>query len=66
MAKKKGAGARDLLVVQSKLKDYIKGKDMMSGAEVVEAASRILYAKLDMAVKRAQENGRKTVRAHDL
>lgn len=69
MAKKNAAGkgkGRETLVVQSKVKDYIKSKGMMSGAEVVTAASEVVYRRLDAAIGRAQANGRKTLRAYDL
>ena len=67
MAKKKAAGkARETLVVASKVKDYVKSKGMMSGTEVVGAASDAVHAALDAAIRRCQGRGGKILRAYDL
>jgi hypothetical protein len=61
MAKK-----RESLVVASKVKGYIKSKNMMSSSEAVEAVSEKVYCMLDAAIERTKTNRRSTVRAHDL
>ncbi len=53
-------------VVASKLKELLKKHDMMCAGDLADAASAVLEEKLKKAVKRAAENGRKTVRACDL
>ena len=57
---------REVLVVASKVKEYIKTKGMMSAGELPEALSEVLYAELDRACQRAKENGRQTVQARDV
>jgi hypothetical protein len=61
MAKK-----RESLVVASKVKGYIKSKNMMSSSEAVETVSEKVYCMLDAAIERTKANRRSTVRAHDL
>ena len=65
---KKGSGGkkREVLVVASKIKAYIKSKDMMTSAEALDAVSGEVYALLDDAVARAQANRRSTIKAQDL
>ena len=53
-------------VVASKVKDLLKGMDMMTAGDLADALSTFVEATLKKAGKRAQENGRKTVRACDL
>ena len=57
---------RESLVVASKIKAYIKSKDMMTSAEALDAVSGEVYALLDDAVARAQANRRSTIKAQDL
>lgn len=59
-------GPKEVLVVGSKVKQYIKAKGLMSSGEVLEALNCCVYECLDRAIKRAAENGRKTVQARDL
>lgn len=53
-------------VVASTIKDMLKNMDMMTGSDLVEAASQFMEQELKKAAQRAKENGRKTVRACDL
>ncbi len=62
----KSSEARDVLVVGSKVRDYIKSKDCLTSSEVIAALSEKVYACLDDAINRASGNGRKTVTAKDL
>jgi histone H3/H4 len=57
---------REVLVVASKVKEYIKSLDKQSSADVIPALSEKIYALLDEAVARATENKRTTVRPYDL
>jgi histone H3/H4 len=63
MAKKKG---KDMLVVGSKVKEYIRAKKLMCAADVLEAVNACVCCCLDKAAARAQANGRKTVQARDV
>jgi hypothetical protein len=65
MAKGKGA-ASDMLVVGSKVREYIKSKGLMCSSEVLGAVNGCVYACLDRAAERAKENGRKTLQARDM
>lgn len=56
----------EVLVVGSKVKAYIKSKDMKSSGDLVEALSMVLAKKLDRAIERAKGNKRSTVRDVDL
>ncbi|MDD5557769.1 MAG: hypothetical protein PHN82_11065 [bacterium] len=56
----------DVLVVVSKVKAYIKGKGCNTSGEAVDELSRRVQMILDMAVKRTEGNGRKTVKAQDI
>lgn len=57
---------RQMLLVQSKVKEYVKGHEMMCSAELVEALNEHVHALLDRAVDRAQQNSRKTARPYDV
>ena len=65
-APKKAAKVREVLVVASKVKEYIKASGLQSSGEVVPALSEKIYALLDSAMERTKTNGRATVRPHDL
>ena len=58
--------AKDSLIVASKIKAYIKSKNMMTSSEALEAISNNLYGTLDSAIARATANRRSTVKAQDL
>lgn len=70
MAKKNGKGgkktAREVLVVGTKVKDVVRAAGLQSSGELIEAVSARVHDILAAAIARASENGRKTVRAHDL
>ncbi|MHC4585876.1 MAG: hypothetical protein ACYS3N_15210 [Planctomycetota bacterium] len=61
MAKKK-----DVLVVASKVKAYIKSKKMMTSADAISALSDQVYEILDTAIARTKANRRSTVKPQDL
>ena len=58
----------DMLVVRSKIKDYAKdGKDDFNvSGDFGEALSARVEAMIKDAVRRAKENGRRTVQPRDL
>ena len=62
MAKKK----KDVLIVASKIKAYIKSKKMMTSSESLVAISDKVYCMLDTAIARTKANRRSTVKAQDL
>ena len=58
---------KDVLVVASKLKKYIKERgDMSCSADVLEAVSDIIRLQANDAIDRARADGRKTVKARDV
>ena len=58
--------AKEVLIVASKVKEYIKSKDCQTAAETVDALSDKVYKILDEAIKRTKENDRVTVKNYDL
>jgi len=65
-ARTKKKANREVLVVASKVKDYIKAQGLQSSAEVVPMLSEKIYSMLDEASERTKGNHRATVRPHDL
>ncbi len=63
MAAKKG---QEILVVASKVREYIKSKGCLTSGELVSALSSKVYCCLDSAIERAKANNRKTVSAKDV
>jgi hypothetical protein len=57
---------KEVLVVASKVKAYIKSKNMMTSSDTVTALSNKVCAILDEAIARAKANRRSTVRPQDL
>lgn len=58
--------SKEILVVASKTKDYIRlVSDMNTSAEVMELLSDKIRALCDQAILRARQEGRKTVMARD-
>lgn len=62
MAKKQ----KEVLVVASKVKAYIKGKKMMTSADAITALSDKVYCIIDQAIARTKANRRSTVKPQDL
>ena len=58
--------AKEMLVVGSKVKAYIKEKGCMTSGELLDALNEKVNRMLDEATERTKGNGRSTVRAHDL
>ena len=61
-AKKEGS----VLVVQSKVRDLIREKEMRTSDEFITALSEHVRQAVEKAVSRAKENGRSTLRPADL
>ena len=57
---------REILVVVSKVKDFIKSKECMTSGDLSEALSTMVYTLLERACERAKANKRSTVRPEDL
>jgi rRNA-processing protein FCF1 len=60
------AKEREVLVVASKVRAYIKSKKMMTSSEAIPAISDMVYRRLDRAAERAKANRRSTIKAQDL
>ena len=68
-AKKKTArkaSNKEVLVVASKVKAYIRSKGCMCSADAIQTMSDCLYGCLDKACVRAEANRRSTVKPQDL
>ncbi|MCE5185224.1 MAG: hypothetical protein LLF76_03765 [Planctomycetaceae bacterium] len=59
-------GKKEMLVVASKVKAYVKSKGMMSSSESLGALNDAVYGILDNAIVRTQGNRRSTVKPQDL
>ncbi len=65
-AKKAPKKTREVLVVASKVKSYIKSKHMNTSADAIGELSDKIYCLLDDATARTKANGRKTVKPQDV
>jgi hypothetical protein len=65
-AGKKVAGKGEVLVVASKVRQYVRAKDVNMSSEVIGALNCAVHTLLDKAVVRTTENKRKTLRPQDL
>ena len=63
---RKSASKKDVLVVASKVKNYIRSKGMMCSSDAIATMSDCLYCCLDKAIERAKANRRSTVKPQDL
>ena len=68
MAKKKAKkkASKESLVVTSKVKAYIKSKEMMTSSDAIGALNCQIYCLLDQAIARTKANRRSTVKPQDL
>lgn len=64
--KAKKASKKEVLVVASKMKAYIRSKGCMCGSDAIQAASDCLYCCLDQAIVRTKANRRSTVKSQDI
>ena len=65
-AAKKKAAKKEVLIVTSKTKAYIKSKGMMTSSDAIGALSDAIYALIDAAIVRTKANRRSTVKPQDL
>lgn len=63
---KRSTAKKEVLVVASKVKNYIRSKGMMCSADAIEELSAGLYIQLDNAMARAEANRRSTVKPQDV
>ncbi len=64
-ARKKAAKPAEMLLVGSKVKAALRAYDVNVASDAPEALNNVVHWYIEQAVKRAQANGRKTVRPHD-
>lgn len=57
---------KEILVVVSKVKEYVKEKGFMTSADAVPELSNKVYELIDKAIERTKENGRQTIKPQDL
>ena len=57
---------KEVLVVASKVKAYIKSQQMMTSSDAITALSDKVCGLLDEAIARTKANRRSTVKAQDL
>jgi chorismate mutase len=57
---------KEIVIVGSKVKAIVSGDGMRSDGELVQAISDRVHEMVEAAKARAKENGRNTVRPHDL
>ena len=62
----KRAAKKEVLVVASKVKAYIRGKKMMCSADAIAALSAKVYDIIDAGIARTKANKRSTVKPQDL
>ncbi len=66
MAKKAKKKEKEVLVVASKVRDYVKKSGCNTSGEFIGELSNTVYCAIDKAIDRAQGNNRKTVQAKDV
>ncbi len=66
MAAKKAGKSREVVVVASKVKEFIKSKGCMTSSDTIPALSEKIYALLEDAIARTKGNKRSTVKPQDL
>ena len=57
---------RDVLVVASKIKAYVREQGLNTSGETINCLSNKMYAILDEAAARTSANGRKTLKPQDV
>ncbi len=62
----KRAAKKEVLVVASKVKAYIRSKKMMCSADAIAALSDKVYCIIDCGIARTKANKRSTVKPQDL
>ena len=62
----KKCSCKESLIVASKVKAYVKSKGMMTSSDSLGALNCQVYALLDAAIARTNDNRRSTVKPQDL
>lgn len=62
---RKTMAEQEMLLVGSKAKAALKEHDVNVGGDALDGLNSVIHNYIEQAAKRATENGRKTVRAHD-
>lgn len=57
---------KEMLLVGSKTKEALKGKQFNVSSDALEALNEHVYWLIEQAQKRCEANGRKTVRPYDI
>jgi hypothetical protein len=60
-----GGGPKEMLLVASKVKQMIRDAGCNTAGDALDGLNNVVYQYVQMAARRAAENNRKTVRAHD-
>lgn len=60
-----GGAPKEMLLVASKVKGMIKDAGCNTAGDALDGLNQLVGWYIQQAAKRASENGRKTVRAHD-
>jgi len=66
MAKNAKGKDRYVLVVASKIREYVKSNDCNTSGEFISELSNTVYYLIDKAIDRAQGNNRKTIQTKDI
>lgn len=59
------ATSQDMLLVASKVREVIRGYNCNTAGDALEGLNAWMHWLIAQAAKRAEANGRKTIRAHD-
>jgi histone H3/H4 len=54
--------SRELLIVQSKVREIVRGRDKRVSEDFLDALSQHVHATIEKAIARATANGRSTLR----
>ena len=63
--KKAAAAPREPLIVASKAKAFLREHEVNCAGDALDGLNDVVYWYLEQAVKRTQDNKRKTVQKHD-
>ena len=61
----KSAGPSEMLLVASKVKSIIRDKGFNTAGDALDGLNQLVFEYVERAIRRADENKRRTVRAHD-
>lgn len=66
MAKENEQSDREMLLVSTKVRNYIKSKNFMTSADSLETLNEKVYKLIDEALARTEANKRSTLKSADL